>query len=95
MWFAGIDWADDHHDVVVIDADGHPVGTRRVPHTPAGLNDPTRLSAHEPRSRAERGVGLYHRNQPRPVDCCLACRWLPRLSRQPQDGRSQAWRSGR
>jgi transposase len=41
MWFAGIDWADDHHDVVVIDADGHPVGTRRVPHTPAGLNDLT------------------------------------------------------
>ena len=41
MWFAGIDWADDHHDLVVIDADGHQVGTRRVSHTPAGLSDLT------------------------------------------------------
>ena len=41
MWFAGIDWADDHHDVVVIDADGHQLGTRRVSHTPAGLSDLT------------------------------------------------------
>jgi len=41
MWFAGIDWADDHHDLFVIDADGHQVGTRRVAHTPAGLSDLT------------------------------------------------------
>jgi hypothetical protein len=41
MWFAGIDWANDHHDVVVIDADGHQVGTRQVSHTPAGLSDLT------------------------------------------------------
>jgi hypothetical protein len=50
MWFAGIDWADDHHDVVVIDADGHQLGTRRVAHTPAGLSDLTDLSLLHQRS---------------------------------------------
>lgn len=40
-WFAGIAWADDHHDLVVIAADGKPLGTRRVSHTPAGLSDLT------------------------------------------------------
>jgi transposase len=41
MWFAGVDWADDHHDVVVIDAGGHQVGARRVTHTSAGLAELT------------------------------------------------------
>jgi transposase len=36
-WYAGIDWADQHHDAVVIDEDGKRVATRRVPHTAAGL----------------------------------------------------------
>jgi transposase len=37
MWFAGIDWADRHHDIVVIDAEGHKVGSLRVEHSPEGL----------------------------------------------------------
>jgi transposase len=37
MWYAGIDWANDHHDALVIDEKGHQVGTIRVNHTPAGL----------------------------------------------------------
>jgi len=37
MWYAGIDWANDHHDALVIDEQGHQVGTIRVNHTPAGL----------------------------------------------------------
>jgi len=37
MWYAGIDWADDHHDVVVIDAAGKRVTSLRVPHTAEGL----------------------------------------------------------
>ena len=41
MWFAGVDWADDHHDVVIIDGDGRQVGARRVTHTPAGLAELT------------------------------------------------------
>ncbi|GHO72420.1 hypothetical protein KSD_01910 [Ktedonobacter sp. SOSP1-85] len=36
MWFAGIDWADNHHDVVVIDAAAHKVAQLRIAHTPKG-----------------------------------------------------------
>src|SRR5436189_3152332 len=37
MWFAGIDWADRHHDAVVIDEAGRRVAQLRVEHTPEGL----------------------------------------------------------
>jgi transposase len=37
MWYAGIDWADDHHDAVVIDEAGQRIASCRVPHTPEGL----------------------------------------------------------
>jgi transposase len=37
MWYAGIDWADDHHDAVVLDDSGRVLTTLRVSHTPAGL----------------------------------------------------------
>jgi transposase len=38
MWYAGIDWADQHHDVVVIDATGQRVGQLRVPHSAEGVS---------------------------------------------------------
>ncbi len=41
MWYAGIDWADDHHDVVVLDDSGRQIASRRVAHTAAGLADLT------------------------------------------------------
>jgi hypothetical protein len=37
MWFAGSDWADKHHDVVVLDAQGQRLSTRRYPHSAEGL----------------------------------------------------------
>lgn len=37
MWYAGIDWADDHHDALVIDEAGRQVSSLRVAHTPEGL----------------------------------------------------------
>jgi len=37
MWFVGIDWADDHHDAVVIDDAGKRAATTRVPHTSDGM----------------------------------------------------------
>jgi transposase len=37
MWFAGIDWADQHHDALVLDEQGHQLGSLRVDHTPEGL----------------------------------------------------------
>ena len=37
MWFVGIDWANDHHDAVVIDDAGKRVAATRVPHTSDGI----------------------------------------------------------
>src|SRR5579859_8052730 len=37
MWFAGIDWADRHHDLVVIDDAGRKVAQLHVEHSPEGL----------------------------------------------------------
>ena len=37
MWYAGIDWADEHHDVVVLDEHGQRVASCRVTHTPEGF----------------------------------------------------------
>jgi transposase len=37
--FCGIDWADDHHDVAVIDADGAVIGRRRITDDTAGLTE--------------------------------------------------------
>lgn len=39
MWYVGLDWADTHHDVAVLDESGKPVGARRFSHSPQGLND--------------------------------------------------------
>jgi len=38
MWYAGIDWADQHHDAVVIDEAGKRVGTTHVAHSAEGLD---------------------------------------------------------
>ena len=37
MWYAGLDWADSHHDIVVIDDTGRQVASRRVAHSVEGL----------------------------------------------------------
>lgn len=37
MWYAGLDWADRHHDLVIIDETGRKIGQLRVEHTPEGL----------------------------------------------------------
>jgi transposase len=37
MWFAARDWADRHHDVVVIDEAGRKVAQLRIEHSPEGL----------------------------------------------------------
>ena len=39
MWYAGIDWADQHHDVVVIDEQGKQLAKKRVTHTADGVAD--------------------------------------------------------
>jgi Transposase len=41
MWFAGVDWADTHHDLVILDEFGHQISSFRVAHTPEGLQELT------------------------------------------------------
>src|SRR5215472_15489603 len=38
MWYAGIDWADTHHVIVVLNEQGQQVATRQVAHTVEGLD---------------------------------------------------------
>ena len=37
MYFVGIDWADDHHDIHILNGQGETVKAFRIPHTPQGL----------------------------------------------------------
>ena len=37
MWFTGIDWADHHHDAVVVSEGGEVLGHVQVAHTVEGL----------------------------------------------------------
>ena len=39
MWYVGLDWADTHHDVEVLDEAGKRVGIRRFAHSHAGLHE--------------------------------------------------------
>src|SRR5215472_12126339 len=46
MWFTGIDWADTHHDIFIIEESGQKLTSFRVPHTSEGLTELTsRLEA--------------------------------------------------
>src|SRR5438876_125669 len=38
MWYVGIDWANDHHDALVLDEKGRQLGMLRVDHSPQGMN---------------------------------------------------------
>lgn len=39
MWYVGIDWADDKHDIMVLDEAGQQVGKCQVQHTVEGLGE--------------------------------------------------------
>lgn len=39
MWYVGLDWADTHHDVAVLNEAGKQVGARSFAHNPEGLSD--------------------------------------------------------
>ncbi len=39
MWYAGIDWADQHHDVLVIDEQGKQLSKKRVAHSAEGMTE--------------------------------------------------------
>jgi hypothetical protein len=61
MLYAGIDWADDHHDLVVIDDAGRTLGSLRVSHDPAGLTQLHEFLAKFAPEQAEMAcVALHH-----------------------------------
>ena len=39
MWYVGIDWADTHHDLLVLDEAGRRTGSRRVANSQEGLEE--------------------------------------------------------
>lgn len=43
--FCGIDWAENHHDVALVDAEGKLVAKRRVSDSAAGFADLTAMMA--------------------------------------------------
>jgi hypothetical protein len=43
--FCGIDWAEDHHDVALVDATGNVVGKRRIGDDAAGFTQLLQLLA--------------------------------------------------
>ena len=45
MWYVGIDWADTHHDALVLDEQGQRVGSVRVAHSTQGLANLTHFLA--------------------------------------------------
>ena len=64
MWYAGIDWANDHHDALVIDEQGHQVGSLRVDHTPQGMSRlNTFLEQIVPRDTQRGGVTRIDKGQ--------------------------------
>ncbi len=39
MWFIGLDWADEHHDICVITDTGKQIGSLRIAHSPQGFEN--------------------------------------------------------
>ena len=80
--FCGIDWAEKHHDIALVDADGKLVATRRIKETVEGFAELTAMLA-------EAGDSAGDRWRSRPHAGC----WSPRYAR-PAGGstRSTRWR---
>ncbi len=58
MLLVGVDWAEDHHDVCVMAADGTVLGTRRVPDSVAGVGELHALVAEHAEEEASVLVGI-------------------------------------
>lgn len=72
MWEAFIDWADRHHDTVVIDEAGRKVAWLPVEHSPDGLKK--KELALLVRARSPRSNRLHSGNQAW-RSALRACRW--------------------
>jgi transposase len=58
MIFVGVDWAEAHHDICVLDEEGHVLGKRRIADGMAGLADLHRLVADHTEEPDEVVVGI-------------------------------------
>jgi len=47
MWFIGLDWADEHHDICVITETGKQIGSLRIAHSPQGFENLKEFSTCE------------------------------------------------
>lgn len=80
MWSAFIDWADEHHVVVVLDEKGQQVATKQVTHTVEGLAQLTTFRLGH--SRSTRPIGrtrLHYRNDAWTAHRRFVGCWLARL----------------
>jgi hypothetical protein len=61
MLYAGIDWADDHHDLVIIDDTGRTLGSLRVSHNSTGLTQLHEfLAKFAPEQTGMACIALHH-----------------------------------
>ena len=58
MIFVGNDWAEDHHDIHVMNTDGSKIAARRFPEGVAGISDFHALIAQHATDPAEVVVGI-------------------------------------
>ncbi|MBU6423951.1 MAG: IS110 family transposase [Chloroflexi bacterium] len=58
MIFCGIDWAEEHHDVCVVDVEGRVLWRRRIGHDPAGVDELRSAIARIEPDPAQVAVGI-------------------------------------
>ena len=83
--YCGIDWAEDHHDVALVDRDGQLLARRRISDDAAGLAaaaGPARRARRQPRRPGPGG----DRDTPRAAGRVPARHRPPGLPRQPDGG---------
>ena len=79
--FCGIDWAEDHHDIALVDRDGQLLARRRISDDAAGLA--ALLTARQPRRQRRRPDPGGDRNPARAADRLPARHRPPGLPHQP------------
>ena len=77
----GIDWAEDHHDVAVLDEQGRLLASRRIPEGVEGLARLHAVLAEQVQDPAQVLVGVQTDRR------CAGSGRLPGLCGQPASGR--------
>ena len=80
MVYVGVDWAEAHHDICVVDEEGHVLAKRRVPDGLEGVGKLHALVAEHAEDPAM--VVAWYRNRPWVISGLVGCRRLPGLCHQ-------------